>query len=71
MRAATGTWRSQPAQGPGNERGDQVAVTSGVKPDEDIVSSGQIKLKNGAPVVINNSVVLPNDPAPTPQEDHY
>lgn len=55
----------------GEQRGDQVAVTSGVKPDEDIVSSGQIKLKNGAPVVINNSVVLPNDPAPTPQEDHY
>jgi membrane fusion protein (multidrug efflux system) len=55
----------------GEQRGDQVAITSGVKPDEDIVSSGQIKLKNGVPVVINNSVVLPNEPAPTPQEDHY
>ncbi|HEY5347496.1 MAG TPA: efflux RND transporter periplasmic adaptor subunit [Rhizomicrobium sp.] len=55
----------------GEQRGDQVAITSGVKPDEDIVSSGQIKLKNGAPVVINNSVPLPNESAPTPQEDHY
>jgi membrane fusion protein (multidrug efflux system) len=53
----------------GEMRGDQVAITSGVKPDEDIVSSGQIKLKNGAPVVINNSVTLPNSPAPTPSED--
>jgi membrane fusion protein, multidrug efflux system len=44
----------------GPTRGDQVAVNEGVKPGEVIVIAGQIKLRNGVPVVINNSV-LPTD----------
>lgn len=40
----------------GPTRGDQVAVTRGVKDGDLIVSSGQIKLHNGSPVVINNTV---------------
>jgi len=50
----------------GETRGDQVAITSGLSPKDLVVSAGQLKLKNGAQVVVNNSVKLPNNPAPTP-----
>ncbi|HEY0299822.1 MAG TPA: efflux RND transporter periplasmic adaptor subunit [Rhizomicrobium sp.] len=52
----------------GDTRGDQVAVLDGVKPDEDVVSAGQLKLKNGTPIAVNNSIAVPNDSAPTPQD---
>jgi membrane fusion protein, multidrug efflux system len=44
----------------GPTRGDQVAVNEGIKAGEVIVIAGQIKLRNGVPVVINNDV-LPTD----------
>jgi membrane fusion protein, multidrug efflux system len=50
----------------GETRGDQVAVLSGLTARDVVVSNGQIKLKNGTPVIPNNAVHLPNDPAPTP-----
>jgi membrane fusion protein, multidrug efflux system len=50
----------------GSTRGDQVAVLSGLKDGETIVTAGQIKLHNGAPLRINNSVQPTNDPNPTP-----
>lgn len=40
----------------GPTRGDQVAVLKGVKAGDIVVTSGQIKLHNGSPVVINNTV---------------
>jgi membrane fusion protein (multidrug efflux system) len=49
-------------------RGDQVAVLSGVKPGEEIVSSGVFKLRPGAAVEVNNSVTPSNDPAPQPED---
>lgn len=52
----------------GDTRGDQVAVTGGVEPGDTVVIAGQLKLKNGTPVAINNSVKLPNDATPTPQD---
>jgi len=33
-----------------------------------IVTSGQLKLKNGTPLIVNNSVSPANNPNPTPQE---
>ncbi len=49
-------------------RGDQVAIASGVKPGEEVVSSGVFKLRNGAAVLVNN-VVRPSDArAPHPEE---
>jgi membrane fusion protein (multidrug efflux system) len=45
----------------GPARGDFVAVLEGVKPGQEVVSAGAFKLRNNAPVVINNAV------APTPQ----
>ena len=40
----------------GATRGDLIAVTEGLKPGEQIVTSGLLKLRNGAEVTINNKV---------------
>jgi membrane fusion protein, multidrug efflux system len=50
----------------GATRGDQIAVESGVKPGETIVIAGQIKLRNGVPVAVNNDVLPANDVDPHP-----
>jgi len=50
----------------GPTRGDQIAVESGVKPGETIVTAGQIKLRNGVPVAVNNDVLPANDVDPHP-----
>lgn len=53
----------------GPTRGDQVAILKGVKVDETVVTGGQLKLRNGSPVTVNNSVQLsdnPNPNVPTP-----
>ncbi len=52
----------------GPTRGDQVAILKGVEPDTQVVTSGQVKLKNGTPIAINNAVVPADNPSPTPQE---
>ncbi|KXW56722.1 efflux RND transporter periplasmic adaptor subunit [Ferrovum sp. PN-J185] len=52
----------------GATRGDQVAVMSGIKEGDEVVTSGQLKLKTGIPVSISHMVEPPNNPAPTPQE---
>ncbi|PHV16037.1 efflux RND transporter periplasmic adaptor subunit [Janthinobacterium sp. GW458P] len=52
----------------GETRGDQVAVLTGLTEGQQVVTSGQIKLKNGSPVVISNVVEPRNNPQPTPQE---
>jgi membrane fusion protein (multidrug efflux system) len=52
----------------GPTRGDQVAVLKGIKQGDIVVTSGQLKLKNGTPLVIDNSVQPANNPNPTPQE---
>lgn len=48
----------------GPTRGDQVAILTGVRAGEVVVTSGQLKLKNGSPVVIDNRVRPSNDAAP-------
>jgi len=52
----------------GPTRGDQVAILTGIKPGDTIVTSGQLKLKNGTPLIVNNAVVPANQTQPTPQE---
>jgi len=49
-------------------RGDQVGVISGVKPGEEVVSSGVFKLRPGAAVVVNNTIQPGNNPAPKPED---
>jgi len=51
----------------GPARGDQIAVTSGVKPGDEVVTSGLFKLRNGAAVVVNNKVKPANSPKPKPE----
>ena len=51
----------------GAARGDQIAVVSGVKPGDEVVTSGVFKLRNGAAVQINNTVRPGNNPAPKPE----
>jgi membrane fusion protein (multidrug efflux system) len=49
-------------------RGDQVAVVSGIDPGDEVVSSGVFRLRNGAPVLVNNTVKPENNPSPKPQD---
>jgi len=52
----------------GLTRGDQIAVISGISEGDVVVTSGQMKLKNGTPLIVNNSVQPAFDPNPSPQE---
>jgi membrane fusion protein (multidrug efflux system) len=52
----------------GATRGDQVAVLSGLKPGEEIATSGVFKLRNRAPVQINNEIQPANNPSPAPED---
>jgi len=51
----------------GPARGDQIAVVSGLKPGEEVVTSGVFKLRNGAAVLVNNKIRPGNNPAPKPE----
>ena len=53
----------------GETRGDQVAITRGVNVGDQVVTAGQIKLKNGSPVTINNSIQPTNDANPSPPNE--
>ena len=50
----------------GAGRGDQVAILTGLKPGEEVVTSGVFKLRNGAAVQVNNQTQPGNNPAPNP-----
>ena len=52
----------------GEARGDQVAILSGIKEGDTVVTAGQIKLRSGFPVVVNNSIQPTNEPAPKPKD---
>lgn len=49
-------------------RGDQVGVVSGINPGDEVVSSGVFRLRNGAPVLVNNTVKPENNPSPKPED---
>lgn len=50
----------------GPTRGDQVAILDGVKAGETVVTAGQLKLRNGTPVHVDNTVQPANDSNPKP-----
>jgi membrane fusion protein (multidrug efflux system) len=52
----------------GEARGDRIAVLDGVKPGQEIVSSGVFKLRTGAAVVVNNKVRPSDDLTPRPED---
>lgn len=49
-------------------RGDQVGIISGLNPGDEVVSSGVFKLRNAAPVIINNDVKPSNSASPKPED---
>jgi membrane fusion protein (multidrug efflux system) len=53
----------------GQTRGDQIAILTGVKEGDMVVTSGQLKLRNGSQVIINNAVQPGNEPAPKPVDE--
>jgi membrane fusion protein (multidrug efflux system) len=53
----------------GDTRGDQVAVLSGVAPGDVVVSAGQMKLRNGTAIAINNAVQPTDQPQPSPPNE--
>lgn len=53
----------------GETRGDQVAVLSGVAADDEVVTAGQMKLRNGSSVIVNNKIVPSSDSNPTPPNE--
>ena len=52
----------------GESRGDRVAILSGVKPGEQVVTSGVFKLRPRAHVQVNNSILPQNSEAPKPED---
>ncbi|WP_329742176.1 efflux RND transporter periplasmic adaptor subunit [Dyella sp. A6] len=52
----------------GATRGDQVAILKGISAGTEVVTSGQMKLKNGATITVDNSVQPADSVNPTPQE---
>ncbi|MFT4046217.1 MAG: efflux RND transporter periplasmic adaptor subunit [Solimonas sp.] len=53
----------------GPTRGDQIAILKGLKAGDEVVTSGQLKLKSGTPVNIDNTVQPQNDIDPRPTEE--
>jgi len=53
----------------GTSRGDQISVLTGVKPGDEVVSSGVFKLRNGAAVLVDNKTQPGNSPAPKPEDN--
>lgn len=50
----------------GPTRGDQIAVLEGVRAGEEVATAGVFKLRNGAPVQVNNKSLPSNSPTPEP-----
>lgn len=53
----------------GQTRGDQISLLKGVPPGAEVVTAGQIKLRNGTPVTVDNRVSPTNDRDPKPQDE--
>jgi membrane fusion protein (multidrug efflux system) len=53
----------------GPTRGDQIAILKGINENDTVVTSGQLKLKNGSRVIINNQVQPSNEAAPMPPDE--
>jgi len=52
----------------GRSQGDQVAILDGVKPGQEVASSGVFKLRPGAAVVVDNKVMPSNSASPKPED---
>jgi membrane fusion protein (multidrug efflux system) len=50
----------------GQTRGDLIAVDAGLNAGEEIVTSGVFRLRNAAPILINNEIKPGSELAPNP-----
>jgi membrane fusion protein (multidrug efflux system) len=53
----------------GESRGDQISILKGITANDVVVTAGQLKLHNGSPVKIDNTVQPTDNPAPVPQDN--
>ena len=53
----------------GLTRGDQIAILEGIKEGELVVTGGQLKLRSGSVVIIDNRIQPSNEPAPQPADE--
>jgi membrane fusion protein, multidrug efflux system len=53
----------------GARRGDQIAILEGVKEGDLVVTGGQLKLRSGSVVIVDNRISPTNEPAPKPADD--
>lgn len=53
----------------GESRGDQITILKGVKEGDHVVTAGQLKLKNGSLIKINNSILPDNNPNPNLKDE--
>ena len=51
----------------GVTRGDFVAIDEGVTAGQEVVVIGAFKLRNGAPLIVNNEIQLPGSQTPNPE----
>ena len=52
----------------GQSRGDMISIVSGLKPGEEVVTSGVFRLKSGARVIVNNQIKPGSELAPNPSD---
>ena len=52
----------------GKTKGDQITVLQGLKPGDEIATSGIFKLRQGGAVKVSNAIQPGNDPAPKPRD---
>ena len=52
----------------GQSRGDMISIVSGLKPGEEVVTSGVFRLKSGAHIMVNNEIKPEAELAPTPSD---
>jgi membrane fusion protein (multidrug efflux system) len=52
----------------GQSRGDMISIASGLKPGEEVVTSGVFRLKSGARVIVNNQIKPGSELAPNPSD---
>ena len=53
----------------GARRGDQIAVLEGIKEGDLVVTTGQLKLRSGSVVIVDNRISPTNEPAPKPADE--
>ena len=53
----------------GARRGDQIAILEGIKEGDLVVTTGQLKLRSGSVVIVDNRISPTNEPAPKPADE--